>query len=329
MNRSMRKIIFPLVLIFLLCSTGCMSLFFYPRKQLVDNPVAQLFSPRDIWFKAADGVSLHGWFFSGGPDAKGTVLVLHGNAENLSTHVNGVLWLVKEGFNLFIFDYRGYGKSTGNPSIQGVHLDAEAALKTLLSLPQVDGKRVVVLGQSLGGAIAVYTVANFPYKDRIAALVIDSAFSDYRRIAREKLAQLWITWPFQYPFSFLFNDDYSPVKWIRRVSPVPLLIIHGEKDTIVPVHHGRLLYDAALEPKEFWITEPEGHIRSLADESVRTRLALYLRERLASGWNAQGSCIMPFTPGKMRNAQAVVHRRAIVPVPQDSMIKEVDNGGKI
>jgi alpha-beta hydrolase superfamily lysophospholipase len=159
MNRLMRKIIFSLLVLFLICSAGCTSLFFYPEKQLLDNPAAQKFSPEDIWFKASDGVNLHGWFFNGGPKATGTVLVLHGNAENLSTHVNSVLWLVKEGFNLFIFDYRGYGKSEGSPGINGVHLDAEAALKTLLTMPRAGGKQIIVLGQSIGGAASIRRIS--------------------------------------------------------------------------------------------------------------------------------------------------------------------------
>ena len=280
LQSPMKKIIFSLLIIFFVCSTGCTSLFFYPQKQLLDNPEAQRFSPEDIWFKASDGVSLHGWFFSGGPNAKGTVLVLHGNAENLSTHVNSVLWLVKEKFNLFIFDYRGYGKSGGSPGIKGVHLDAEAALKTLLSVPRANGKQIVVLGQSIGGAIAVYTTANSPYKDRIAALVIDSAFSSYRLIAREKLSQFYITWPFQYPLSFLVSDSYSPIRWIKKVSPVPLLIIHGERDPVVPVHHGQMLYDEALQPKKFWMSSTPGHVTSFADERVREELVRYLTVEL-------------------------------------------------
>ena len=276
-NRLSHVLLFLLILLF----SGCSSLFFYPQKQLHDNPVAQLFFPEDIYFKTTDGLTLHGWFFQAAKrDARATILVLHGNAENLSTHVNGVLWLVKEGFNLFIFDYRGYGRSQGKPSIKGVHVDAEAALKTLLSLPNMDKEQIIVLGQSIGGAIAVYTVANTPYKDRISALVIDSAFSSYRLIAREKLAQVFITWPFQYPLSLFFNDDYSPVKCIKRVSPVPLLIIHGEQDPVVPVHHGQMLYDAALQPKAFWKTTIPGHIRSFADEGVRERLVGYLNEHI-------------------------------------------------
>jgi fermentation-respiration switch protein FrsA (DUF1100 family) len=276
----MRKIALPLLLLLLVCCTGCTSLFFYPSKQLVDNPTAQLFSPKDVRFKSSDGVDLHGWFFSGGQNARGTVLVLHGNAQNLSTHVNSVLWLVKEGFNLFIIDYRGYGKSDGSPSIQGVHLDAEAAFNTLLTMPQVGGKQIVVLGQSLGGAIAVYTVANSPHKDRIAALVIDSAFSSYRRITREKLADHFITWPFQYPLSFLVSDSYSPIKWIKKVSPVPVLILQGEKDAIVPAQHGQLLYDEASGPREFWKTITPGHIQAFADAAIRERMIRYLNAHL-------------------------------------------------
>jgi fermentation-respiration switch protein FrsA (DUF1100 family) len=271
------SLLFPLFLFF----SGCGSLFFYPQKQLYDNPVARQFSPEDIYFKTPDGLLLHGWFFqTTTPDARATILVLHGNAENLSTHVNSVLWLIKEGFNLFIFDYRGYGKSQGSPSIKGVHLDAEAALKKLLSMPKVGKEQIIVLGQSIGGAIAVYTVANTPYKDRIAALVIDSTFSSYRSIAREKLAQVFITWPFQYPLSYLVSDSYSPIRWIQKVSCVPVLIIQGDKDPVVPLHHGQMLYDAALSPKELWETTVPGHVTSFADARVREKLVRYLTVQL-------------------------------------------------
>jgi fermentation-respiration switch protein FrsA (DUF1100 family) len=271
------SLLFPLFLFF----SGCGSLFFYPQKQLYDNPVARQFSPEDIYFKTSDGLTLHGWFFQAAiPDVHATILVLHGNAENLSTHVNSVLWLIGEGFNLFIFDYRGYGKSQGSPSIKGVHLDAEAALKTVLSLPQVDNEQIVVLGQSIGGAIAVYTVANTPYKDKIATLVIDSAFSSYRLIAREKLAQVFITWPFQYPLSYLISDSYSPIRYIQNVSPVPVLIIHGDKDPVVPMHHGQMLYKAARDPKAFWETTVPGHVTSFADANVRDKLVRYLTAQL-------------------------------------------------
>lgn len=273
--RLFRNKLFPFILVFFFLLSGCGSLFFYPHKQLYDNPLARLFSPEDVFFKTPDGLTLHGWFFRATPKACATILVLHGNAENLSTHVNSVLWLIKEGFNLFIFDYRGYGYSQGSPDIKGVHVDAEAALEMILHMQPANDQKIIVLGQSIGGAIAIHMVAHTPYQDRIAAVVTDSAFSSYRSIAREKLSLLRLTW-----LSFLFNDDYSPVKSISRLSPIPLLIIHGQQDPVVLVHHGQILYDAASEPKEFWITRSEGHIRSLLDDFIKEKLSAYLKKRI-------------------------------------------------
>lgn len=264
----------------LLFPAGCGSLFFYPQKDLYPNPVAQLFRPQDVSFKTSDNVTLHGWFFQALGEPRATILVFHGNAQNLSTHVNSVLWLVREGFNVFIFDYRGYGLSEGSPGITGVHRDGAAALATALSLPGTQSLPVVVLGQSIGGAISVYTVANAPDKSRIAALVLDSPFASYRLIAREKLSGFWLTWLFQYPLSFLVGDSYSPVRWINKVSPVPVLILYGEKDPIVPNHHGKMLYDAAAEPKEFRETSTPGHVMSFAEEGVRKKFVDYLNSRI-------------------------------------------------
>lgn len=273
----MKRIIYPLLCILFLLPLGCSSLFFYPRKQLYDNPAAQRFSPEDVYFKSSDGLMLHGWFFPATQqEVRGTILVFHGNSENLSTHINSVLWLVNEGFNLFIFDYRGYGRSEGSPDINGVHADAAAALDTVTAMPRVKDTRLVLLGQSLGGAIAVYTAATSPHKDRIAGLVVDSAFASYRLIAREKLGRFILTWPFQYPLSFLFNDTYSPDKWIGTVSPIPVLILHGVEDRVVPPHHGQLLYDAALPRKDIWKTGEPGHVRAFADKRVREEMLQYL-----------------------------------------------------
>jgi len=268
-----------LLLFLLLTSTGCSSLFFHPTRDVQESPAVKLFSHRDIVFQASDGMVLHGWYFPA-ERAAGSVLVLHGNAQNLSTHVNSVLWLVKEGFNLFIIDYRGYGWSGGEPDLDGVHKDADAALEKLFSLPETDPDRVVVLGQSIGGSIAVYTVARSPRKDRIRALVVESAFSSYRRIAREKLDSFWLTWPFQYPLSWTVSDSYSAESWIGQVSPVPVLILHGLDDPVVPTHHGRLLFDAARDPKQFWLTARPGHIQSFGDDAVRSQLARFLDEAL-------------------------------------------------
>jgi fermentation-respiration switch protein FrsA (DUF1100 family) len=123
--------------------------------------------------------------------------------------------------------------------------------------------------------VAAYSVAHSPYKTD-QALILDSPFSSYRMIAREKIAESIIGWPMQYPLSYLVNDDYSPVKFIRNVAPVPVLIIHGNRDTIVPVHHGRILYESALPPKEFREVALSGHVRAQADEGARSRILTFL-----------------------------------------------------
>jgi fermentation-respiration switch protein FrsA (DUF1100 family) len=262
-------------LFLLLATTGCSGLFFHPSRDMQEGPAVRLFSHRDVVFPSSDGVPLHGWYFPV-ENARGSILVLHGNAQNLSTHVNSVLWLVKEGFNIFIIDYRGYGWSGGDPDLEGVHRDADAALEKLFTMPETDPDRVVVLGQSLGGSIAIYAVTHSPRKDRIRALVIDSAFSTYRRIAREKLNDFWLTWPFQYPLSWTVNDAYSAEKWIGQVSPLPVLILHGLDDPVVPLHHGSVLSEAARQPKELWFTARSGHVQSFGDEAVRRQFVRYL-----------------------------------------------------
>lgn len=267
-----------LVFFILLFSAGCSSLFFYPHKAHFDNPALKLVSYEDIYFTTSDGLKLHGWHLKAKDSSRGTILQLHGNAQNISTHVNSVLWLALEGYDVFTFDYRGYGESEGSPSFEGVHRDAEAALETALKLPDINRERFFVLGQSLGGAIAVYTVANSPYKNRVTAVIVDSAFSSYRGIAREKLARFMLTWPLQYPLSLLVNDDYSPVKWIKEVYPLPVLIIQGDRDTIVPAHHASILYAAAQEPKDLWLVNGTEHIRSFAMKDIRERFLEYLQK---------------------------------------------------
>lgn len=255
--------------------SGCGRFFFYPEPELRENLYAAAFDPQDVYFTTVDDVRLHAWLIRAKED-KGTILVLHGNAENLSTHINSVLWLVPNGYNIFMFDYRGYGRSEGRPNIPRLQLDADAAIDTLFHMQGINTDRVFVIGQSLGGAVAIPAVARSPYRGRIRALIIDSAFADYRMILKEKLGHVWLTWPLQYPLSYTVNNDYSPLKWVKGVSPTSILIIHSRLDSIVPVHHGRLIYDTANQPKAVWFLESPGHVASFADPVIQKRFLEYL-----------------------------------------------------
>jgi hypothetical protein len=266
-----------LILTLLIMNVSCTSLLlFHPQREFADNIFLQRFFYDEIYFITSDKLKLHGWYIKAKDKSRGTILYLHGNAGNINTQINNVLWLSLEGYDLFAFDYRGFGKSEGSPTMEGVHLDAKAALEMVLGLPGMEKERIFILGQSLGGAIAVYTVATSPYKSRIKALTIDSALSGYRNISREKLAQSAITWPLQ-PLSLLFDDRYSPMRWIKEVAPVPVLIIHGDKDRTVPVNHGLLLYEQASNPKEFWLAKNAGHIRAFGLEEIRENYLEYLK----------------------------------------------------
>lgn len=273
----MKKAFFFIILIFASVVSGCTSPFFDPQKEYVLNPKASAAGHKDVFFTAKDGVRLHGWYVAASNEKKGTVLFLHGYSRNISIEISKVLWLASEGYDVFAFDYRGYGKSDGIPTIAGVHLDTQAALDTIFKIEGARTDRVFVLGQSLGGAIAIYSVANSPHKDRIKALIIDCAFSSYRDIAREQIRRLIVTWPLGYLSEFI-EDDFSPVRWIGQISPVPVVIIHGDMDEAIPIRHGLSLYRAALEPKEFWIAEGKGHVRAFTDADIKSRLVAFLGE---------------------------------------------------
>ncbi len=259
---------------------GCTQLFFQPHHVLVHTPEQLGLAYRETRFQTEDGLELYGWFLPAKGSALGTILHLHGNAENISTHFAGVAWMPARGFNVFVFDYRGYGASEGQPDLEGAQKDIDAAVRALLAREDIDKNRIAVYGQSLGGALAVYNVAHSPFRDRIRALVIESTFSGYVEIAREKFADHWFTWPFQWIPLLTVDDRFSPLPVIKTISPIPLLILHGDRDATVPVHHGRQLYDAALEPKQLWIVPGAGHIQAMRETAQRDRLVEYLRAAL-------------------------------------------------
>ena len=264
-------------LLFSLLLPGCTSLFFQPMPQHLRTPDQIGLAWRNVWFEADDGVRLHGWLLPAQAVSRGTILFLHGNAENVSTHIGSVAWLPAEGFNIFLIDYRGYGLSEGMPTLDGLHRDVAAAIETVFAIDGVDANRVALFGQSLGGSIAITAVARSPHKRRFAALIVEGAFSGYRSIAREALARTWLTWPLQWPLSFAVDDEYRPIEVIARISPVPVLIVQGEEDPVVPVSHAEAFYAAAGEPKALWLVPRAGHIDVFRSPQYRGRLLEYLQ----------------------------------------------------
>jgi uncharacterized protein len=266
--------------------SGCSGLLFQPQAELLPTPERLHLAYENVRFASGDGTPLHGWLLpaEGPGPAKGTVVFMHGNAENISTHIGSVFWLPARGFNVFLFDYRGFGRSGGKPDLKGANEDAAAAIREARVLPGVDPDRLVVFGQSIGGAIAVYAVATGA-REGVRLVVAESTFASYRRIAREKLGGSWLTWAFQWPLSLLIPERYSPGPVAARIAPIPLLVIHGDADPVVPLHHGRALFDAAAEPKRMWVVPGGRHIEAfgLPGGAYRDRLVALMETVLNGG----------------------------------------------
>jgi fermentation-respiration switch protein FrsA (DUF1100 family) len=244
--------------------------FFFPDQTIVDTPNRHGIRYESLQITAQDGTLLSAWFFPGAGPIHGTVLYLHGTTQNISGHFQRITWLPSAGFNVLALDYRGYGESDGLPSVKGADLDIDAAMRTLLSRADVDPGRIFVFGQSIGGALAIRYVAHSRYRANIRALIADSPFAHYGLIAQEKFAALSIMRP------FLVDSRYSPQAAVASITPIPLLLIHGERDDVIGAHHSRLLFEMAEEPKDLWSIPGAGHIEATRSPRVRQRLTSFL-----------------------------------------------------
>jgi fermentation-respiration switch protein FrsA (DUF1100 family) len=275
---TVRRALLPLAMFLALLAAGCRNPFFLPVRGPSAPPALEQVSHEEVFFETRDGVRLHGRLLSpkGGAAPRGTVLFLHGNAGNVGINADSYLWLAEAGFAVFAFDYRGYGLSEGEPTFPGINEDARAALALLPTLRGVDPARIAVFGQSLGGAVAIRTVATSEERRLVKAVAVDAAFASYRLIVRDRMTEFPLTWLTKYPASLLFDDGYSPERVIGSVSPVPLVLIHGTADRVVPYRHGEILFGKAREPKALWTLRGGGHGSGFADPAIRARLIDFL-----------------------------------------------------
>lgn len=264
----------------MLC-TGCSAILFHPDRIVRTTPDRLGIPYEDLWLDAGDGVKLHGWFFpASSPPARASVLHLHGNAQNISTHFYNVAWLPAHGFQVITLDYRGFGRSGGKASLPEVFRDIDAVLRWMAQDRRTRDCPWVLLGQSIGANLGSHFLATHAeYRRRFAAIVLDAPFASYRELAREKLAGFWLTWPLQYPLSWLMPERYSPIHGVGRLSGVPLLILCSSDDVIVPSSHCRHLFEAAAEPKTLRMT-PGPHIAGFAFPAVRQQVLAFLEAAL-------------------------------------------------
>ena len=221
------------------------SLLYFPSRAIIETPDRAGLEYRDLGLEADDGERLHGWWIRARTDSLGQMLLCHGNAGNVGDRVVHAALLTATGFDVLLFDYRGYGRSTGQPSEEGTYRDARAALSCLLEQPGVDPARIFYLGESLGGTVALDLALERPP----AGLVLLSAFTGVRELGR-----------LHYPFipAALVPDAYPTLRRIHELH-APLLVLHGDRDDIVPLSQGRALFEAAPGPKRMHVFPGLGH----------------------------------------------------------------------
>jgi hypothetical protein len=207
---------------------------YYPSRALAADPSSVGLRFRDVTFAAADGVELHGWLIAG--EKPVTLLYSHGNGGNIGDRVRIAQLLVEQlGVGVFMYDYRGYGRSHGAPSEAGLVSDAVGARAALLRAG-VAAEDVVYFGRSLGAAVTVDLALAHPPR----GVVLESPFTSVRAMGNAVLPGA----------GYLFQTRWDSLAKIGRLR-APLLLIHGEADEVVPFAQGRALFAAAPEPKTF------------------------------------------------------------------------------
>jgi uncharacterized protein len=221
------------------------SLLYFPSRRLAATPAAASLDYDDVALETADGERLHGWWVPSQAPAAGHLLLCHGNGGNVGDRVIQIALLGAAGLDVLAFDYRGYGRSSGRASEEGTYRDARAARAALLERPGVDPERVFYLGESLGAAVAI----ELAREHAPAGLILQSPFTSIRDMAR-----------LHYPFipRALVPDAYPSLRRIASLD-VPLLVLHGDRDEIVPSLHGEALCEAARSPKRLEILAGVGH----------------------------------------------------------------------
>lgn len=210
---------------------------FNPRRDFVGTPADVGLDYEDISFRSVDNTLLHGWFCPVLDNDK-VILLFHGNTGNISDCLESLKMFADMGYSSFVFDYRGYGHSEGQPNEQGTYHDADAAWNWLLREKHYPPNAVVIIGRSLGAAIAAHVASHH----RAAAVVLESTFTSLPDIAAETHRLV--------PARLMTRFHYNTLARLPHIHS-PILIVHGRADAVIGFHHGERLYSAANEPKAF------------------------------------------------------------------------------
>lgn len=257
---------------------ACSSVLFIPSRQHVLTPDKVHVKYADVNLTSRDGVNLHGWYLPASAPARGSILFLHGNGENISNHLAMVYWLPAAGYDVYLFDYRGYGSSGGEVDLDGSLADIESMMGYVAANKSTPDK-FIVLGHSLGASMGLYAVSQSAYRQDMAGMISIGAFSDYGAVTRDVLSRSWVTWLLQWPLSLAMDNRFSPKRYIADIAPLPVVVLHSDADEVIEPYHAGILYKAAREPKYFQALHGD-HNHVLNNKDNRQILLGYIRQLL-------------------------------------------------
>jgi fermentation-respiration switch protein FrsA (DUF1100 family) len=235
-------------------------MIYFPWRAIDRTPAELGLHYEDVLLSTEDGATIHGWFLPAARPCALTVLLLHGNAGNISHRFDKLAVLRELGADVLIIDYRGYGRSSGSPSEQGTYRDADAAYAWLTGKRGLAPGAIVVYGESLGAAVAVDLAARHP----LAGLVLESGFTSAVDVGQEMFPFL--------PARWLVRNRYESAAKLGRVKAA-VLVLHSRDDEFFGWHHARGLYDAAPAPKRL-VELRGGHNDAFVVSADRYRSAL-------------------------------------------------------
>ena len=307
-----------IIVIFIFIFSSCSYLFFHPEKEYVILPSYYGFSFEsiDIPLKINQiqndklrsenpkSLTLKSWYINQNldksksytkdnltgdaqlqPNNENVILFLHGNAQNMSYHLPSIEWIIKSGFNVMTFDYPGFGFSEGTPNFNLSFEGIESVFEYLIEVKKI--KKIIVYGQSLGGAFAVYSVSNTKYINYVYGLITEGAFSDYREVTIDVLKKVYFPFGLRDLLSLTINNKFSPIKFVSKIQ-IPKLYIHGKDDNIVSFYHSQKLFDKSITTenciggkedncnKELWLVEGANHLGTFTSPENQERLKVWL-----------------------------------------------------
>lgn len=200
----------------------------------------------NVWLTTTDGVKLHGWFIPA-KKSRATFLWCHGNAGNISHRLELIRPLIERGISVMIFDYRGYGKSGGQPSEAGLYADGEAAYSYVVGERAIPAEQVFLFGESLGTAVVT---ALMHAHSRAAGLILVSPFPSVIAVVRYLYGGL--------PVHYLVQARFDTIARLSHIHK-PVLVLHGDRDSVIPLELGKTVFTAANEPKTFVVIPRADH----------------------------------------------------------------------